>query len=377
MGLLKVEKMIIFIRFNKYPQKMKILKYLLFLFLIIVIGSSVYFGTKDGKFDISENKIINAPPQVIFNIVMDFKSWQNWGPWMVIDPNVKINYSAQTKGNGASYAWSSEKQEIGDGSILTIKEIPSKEIQQEISFKTLLGNTKNDLYWYFEPGESINQTKVVWGMKGQQTFMEKVFMSLKEEDMQEGIRKMFQDGLSNLEAVVLQEIEKFSVKIDGLIQYEGGPYMYTTSTAKKNEVHDNFLSNLEIISSFMAKNNIPKTGDPFIIYNEMKSQSENIIFSTCIPTIEKIASPIDSSVHKAELNSLTALKISLKGNRNHLDEVYAEANKFISMNQLTIDSVAHIFEVHISDSTHVSIPNELITEIYIPIIPLKESENNL
>ena len=55
---------------------MKILKYLFFLLLIIIIGSAIYFGTKDGSYDIQDTMVINAPPEVVFNKVNDYKNWE-------------------------------------------------------------------------------------------------------------------------------------------------------------------------------------------------------------------------------------------------------------------------------------------------------------
>ena len=55
---------------------MKILKYLFFLLLIVIIGAAVYFGTKDGKFNVAATKTIEAPVDLIFEQVNDYKNWQ-------------------------------------------------------------------------------------------------------------------------------------------------------------------------------------------------------------------------------------------------------------------------------------------------------------
>ena len=58
---------------------MKILKYLLFLILLIIIGSAIYFGTKDGTYDIQDSMVIQAPPEVVFNKVNDLKVGKSGG----------------------------------------------------------------------------------------------------------------------------------------------------------------------------------------------------------------------------------------------------------------------------------------------------------
>ena len=84
---------------------MKIFKYLLFLILILLIGGAIYFGTKDGSFAVTETKIMNAPAELVYDQVKDFKNWKNWGPWMQVDPDIKLEYAEKTAGEGASYSW--------------------------------------------------------------------------------------------------------------------------------------------------------------------------------------------------------------------------------------------------------------------------------
>ena len=80
---------------------MKVLKYLFFLILLLFIGVAVYFGTQDGDYHVSETRIINAPPEVVFQNINDYRNWENWGSWMK-DETVKINYPEITSGEGAS-----------------------------------------------------------------------------------------------------------------------------------------------------------------------------------------------------------------------------------------------------------------------------------
>ena len=48
---------------------MKFLKFFLFLILIVVIGGAIYFGTQDGTYQIESTRTMNAPKEVIYDIV--------------------------------------------------------------------------------------------------------------------------------------------------------------------------------------------------------------------------------------------------------------------------------------------------------------------
>jgi hypothetical protein len=365
--------LIIFNTNNQNPLYMKILKYLFFLILIILIGGAIYFGTKDGSFDVAESKIIKAPAEVIYDNVKDYKNWKTWGPWLELDPNVKVNYAEKTEGEGASYSWDSDHMEVGTGSMETTKVIPNKEIDQKITFNTPIGDSKSDVYWRFDPTETPGETKITWGMKGEQSFMEKVFMSIQEEDMETGISKMFQKGLGNLEGVILEEMKKFSINVDGVTQYGGGYYMYVSTASRMNEIGQKMGSMLGQVQGYMDENKLQSSGMPFTIYNNIDELNGAVIFSACIPIKERVITPSGSPVLCGFMSPVTALKTTLKGNYDNLPTAYAEANKYMVANELEISANANMFEVYTSDPGLVPNPANWITEIYQP---LKKSNTN-
>lgn len=347
---------------------MKILKYLLFLILIVIIGGAIFFATKNGSFDVAESKVIEAPVEVIYNNIQDFENWQEWGPWMKIDTNIVINYAEKTKGEGASYSWRSDHDEVGSGSMKTIKVIPNKELDQKIVFNTPFGDSESEVYWLFEEAETRGQTKVTWGMKGEQTFMEKVFMYFQEKDMESGISEMFQSGLSNLEKVIIEEMESYLIRVDGITQYGGGYYLYNTTSSKQNEIGDKMASMLGLVITFMEQNNLNISGMPFTIYNEIDDLNKTVIFSTGIPVKERIITPKGSPVICGFMKPMTVLKTTLKGKYDYLPKAYDKAKEYITEKRLQIDLSANMFEVYSNDPGEFPNPADWITEIYIPIV---------
>ena len=350
---------------------MKLLKYLLFLVLIILIGGAIYFATKDGSYDVAETKIMEAPAEVVYNNVKDYKNWQEWGPWMSLDPDMKIHYAEKTEGEGASYSWNSEHMEVGDGAMKTTKVIPNKEINQVITFNTPIGDSKSEVYWRFENAETPGQSNVTWGMKGEQSFMEKVFMSFQEDDMETGISKMFQQGLESLEKVVVKEMKEFSINVDGITQYGGGYYMYMTTAANQNEIGAKMGSMLGQVMGYMESNAIKSSGMPFTIYNQIDDLNNTVIFSTAIPVAERVITPSGSPVVCGYMEPVTALKTTLKGNYENLPTAYDKAMGYIATNNLKMHPTAKMFEVYSTDPGEIPNPADWMTEIYIPVIQVQ------
>ncbi len=347
---------------------MKIIKYLLFLILIVLIGGAIYFGTKDGSFNVAESKIINAPAEVIYTNIKDYKNWKSWGPWLELDPNVKINYAEKTEGEGASYSWDSDHLDVGKGAMETTKVIPNKEIEQKITFNTPIGDSKSDVYWHFDPTDIPGQTKVTWGMKGEQSFMEKVFMSFQEEDMETGIGKMFQKGLGNLETVLIEEMKIFTVNVDGITQYGGTHYMYVATASKMNEVGAKMGAMMEEVVGYMTENNLPISGWPFTVYNSIDESNGTVIFSVCVPVKEKVITPEGSPVLCGYLEPVLALKTTLKGNYDNLPAAYSKAMQYIAENELEVHPNAKLFEVYNTGPEQAPNPANWVTEVYHPLI---------
>lgn len=344
---------------------MKILKYLLFLILIVLIGGAVYFGTKDGSFDASQTKTINAPAQVIFDNVKDFKSWENWGPWMDMDENLEITYAEKTEGEGASYSWQSEV--MGDGSMETVKVIPGKEIDQKITFNSPMGDSQSDVYWRFETAEDGSGTDVTWGMKGEQSFMEKVFMAFASGDMETNIKEMYGQGLTKLDSTVQSAMKQYAINVDGITDHGGGFYMYVTTASKRSEIGAKMGPMYGQIKGFMEQNNIPAAGMPFAIYNEIDEATGTLIFSACIPVKDRIITPEGSPVVCGFMNKVTALKTTLKGNYINIPESYEVAKTYMTENKIEADPNGKMFEIYANDPGAVPNPADWITEVYIPV----------
>lgn len=342
---------------------MKIFKYILFLLLITIIGASVYLGTRDGSYDISVTKEIQAPVSLVFEQVSELKNWQVWGPWNERDPNMEVSYGTPSSGEGASYSWESEIE--GNGSIRTLKVMENDTILQRISFGTPLGDSDSDVYWYFN-SKGNDGTDVTWGMKGNHSFLEKLFLSFQEEPFEKSLQHMFEKGLFNMKNRVEESMNEYEITMEGIKEYGGGYYLYTTAASKISELGEKMVPMMGKVSDFAVQNNIAMTGMPFTIYNEWDERNGNVIFSTAIPVREQVIIT-QGEVLCGYMESLSALKITLKGNYSHLSEAYQKGENYIAKNQLIKDPSQHLFEIYTNDPGNFPNPADWITEIYIPL----------
>lgn len=341
---------------------MKILKYLLFLILIIIIGSAIYFGTKDGTYDIQDSMVIPAPPEVVFNKVNDYKSWESWGPWKKEDSSLIVTYAEKTSGKGASYSWNGAI----NGAVTTTKVIPNKQIEQKVLMRTSMGERNSIMYWSFDEVE--NGTKVTWGRKGEHTLMDKAYLSIKDDNFNSRLHKMNTIGLTALAENVEDDMKKYAINVDGVTQYGGGYYMYTTSVAKQDELDEKTKSMMDEVMGFVTRNKLNMAGKPFTIYNEIDNANNTVIFSTGVPVREQVITPENSPVVCGYMEPVSTVKTTLKGNYKHLAETYTKTRQYIEKNDLQADPDRKMFEVYITDPEKEPNPANWVTEVYIPII---------
>jgi len=343
---------------------MKFLKFLLFVILIAVIAGAIYFGTQDGTYQIEATREINAPREVVYDIVNEYKTWEEWGPWKKEEPTMVFNYSDKTSGEGASYSWQGEM----DGSITTTEAIPGISLTQDMVLQAPGGERKAEVYWTFETTEQL-ATIATWGVKGEHTLLDKVYYAFTGIDFEGDMKAMYELGLTGLETAAREEIAKYTVNIDGISQYSGGFYLYRTTSAKGASAPSIMIQNYNGISAFMSENNIAITGMPFTIYNEI-FPSGDVIMTNALPVREKIIVAGDNNVFSGYMPTVTAVKTTLRGNYINLGKARNEAMKHVQDQGYTL-SKEKPFEVYVTDPKEYPNPADWITEIYVPIEDLK------
>lgn len=345
---------------------MKILKYLLFLILLIFIGTAIYFGTKESSYEIKDALIIQAPPQVVFNKVNNLKSWDQWKVWKQKEPNIVFNHAEQNSGEGASFSWDAKQS----GSVITTKVIPNKEIHQDVAVKTGRGEVNSKMDWQFD--EVDGNTYVSFILKGEHSLFDKVYYSISGTDFNTDLHLIKQAILRDISKEVVEDMKRYSIHVDGVTQYGGGYYMYVTSAAKQDQVRERMGSMMGEVRRFISRNNLSDAGNPFLLFNEINPSNNTVIFSTCFPVREKVITPQSSPVLCDFMEPVTAVKTSLKGNYNHFAEAYDEARKYMDKNGYQQDPQQKVFEVYVTNPDSVVNPAEWLTEIYIPIISTPE-----
>ena len=215
----------------------KLLRYLIIFLILIAIAAValMYFSPKQMIFE--ESIEIEAPSTMVYNMVNDFKSWENWSPWADIDPNAVTTYTDKTSGVGAQFGWKGNK-ELGEGTQKIVESVKGEKIRTELQTNFFKGNAYSN--WKFETAGS--KTKVSWDMEGAETpFVFRPFNLL----MKSGLKKTYRTGL---ERIKKQAEDRFKNKV------YGGYKIAEVYQGAKHYVMNRQLVNFEDVNKFYTQN---------------------------------------------------------------------------------------------------------------------------
>src|SRR5262245_49770600 len=101
--------------------------------VLLIVAVLIYAATKPDTFRIQRAAAIKAPPDRIFPLINNFRSWTSWSPWEKMDPNLKRTYSGAESGVGAVYEWEGNKK-VGQGRMEIKDSAPSSRVTIQLDF---------------------------------------------------------------------------------------------------------------------------------------------------------------------------------------------------------------------------------------------------
>ncbi len=163
--------------------------------LALVVALAVLAGivaTRPGDYRVERSATVAAPPEVVFGLVGDFRSWVAWSPWEALDPAMKKTFGGQAGEIGSTYAWQGNDQ-VGAGQMTVIDKKSSSQIDIKLEFIKPWPSVNQTTFRFAPAGD---KTTVTWIMAGHNGFVEKAMTLFM--DMDKMIGADFDKGLAKL-----------------------------------------------------------------------------------------------------------------------------------------------------------------------------------
>jgi uncharacterized protein YndB with AHSA1/START domain len=146
-------------------------------------------------YSVERSARIDAPPEQVYEQLVDFHNWPTWSPWEGLDPDMERTYSGAQSGAGAVYAWSGNRK-AGRGQMRMTSAVEPTNVHVELAFEKPFKSRSETVFSITPDGAG---SRVTWSMTGEQTLMTKAMGIFKSMDQMIG--PDFEKGLAQLKAV--------------------------------------------------------------------------------------------------------------------------------------------------------------------------------
>lgn len=321
------------------------------LILLIVIVSLLL----PSKIHVERSLVINAPAERIFEQVNTLKYWNDWCPWNMIDPNAKWIYNDIPSGKGASYKWTSEHKEVGNGTMTVVESQPNTFIAVELDFD---GRGKGMGTFKFEPADG--GTKTTWGMDADMGMnpIGKI-MGLFMDKM---MGPKFDEGLQNLKKIAETKSEPTTAMYK--VEEVETPSMFVMTmrkTVKTSEIGQTLGELYGMIGEKVKAQKLEMAGPVFAIYHSYSPDTLTLEAGVQINKPGKT----EGMVNAYEMPAGKAAFVDYYGAYEGTEPVYAAINEWASANGKKL--IRAPWEVYVTDPMMEKDTAKWNTKIYYPV----------
>lgn len=326
------------------------------LFSLLVIGSLLIFlANLNGKVEVHVSQTYDADIETIFNKLKDFKTWKEWSPWLIHQPECKLEYSNDPTEQDGYYTW--EGNIVGSGKLThTGFDVPNLIKQKLDIFKPF--KSSGDIR--FELTKYDDKTQVSWIMQSQMPFLFR-FMAPKIQQM---ISQDYKLGLAMLAGALDKTAEHPKIQFIGKVEkneetflckgFEGGIEAMTVAMEQ----------GFPELISYVQEKNVAITAEPRAFYHKADIKKMYFVCDMAIP----VNDDLDSEAYEIKkMGAGNYYQIDVMGSYQFLESAWYAAMAHIYMMKLNVDGSRPSVEVYMNDPNEVTHSNQIKTSLLVPI----------
>ena len=155
----------------------------------------IYVTTRPDTFKVARSTQIKAPPDKIFPLINDLRTYNTWNPYVKKDPAIKLTYSGPAAGAGAKFLFDGNK-DAGKGSIEVVAATPPSQVDMRL---VMAEPFPIDNLVRYTLAAKDGGSEVTWAMEGPVPYIAKIAHLFFNMDKMLGTD--FEAGLASLKAL--------------------------------------------------------------------------------------------------------------------------------------------------------------------------------
>jgi DNA gyrase inhibitor GyrI len=324
--------------------------------LIIIAGVLIYLATLPKDFHIRRSLTMRPDRRTVFAKVRDLRSWRDWSPWLLHEPEARLDYSPDPDQEGGWYTW--DGMAIGAGRLTIVRLDEPSRIDQRLAVKRPF-KSESDVWW--ELAETADGgTEVTWCMRGRLPFPLRFLTGL----MTDMIEQDYQLGLALLRGTLDPSAERPRVRFQGATEHPSQTVLTIPYSgdlpgliAAMTEGFPRLIGHLGAVGAAPA-------GSAFTAYHKVNAKARRFECEFAVPVPEGI----DPGVFTLKrLGGGRYYATELQGSYDFLTPVWYSVMAHLRMHKVRQDRSRPSLEIYINDPSQVTDSNDYLTRILVPM----------
>ncbi|HPE62461.1 MAG TPA: SRPBCC family protein [Thiolinea sp.] len=290
-----------------------LLNILLGLLLILVAGGLIFLALQPAIFRVERKRIIPVPPQAVFDYVRNFRNWPQWSPWLMHEPDARVDFSDQNGQEGSWYSWDGKR--IGAGEMTHEKIAPTAHIDCQLQFLRPMRSVSS-MRFRFQPAQ--NHTQVAWSMEGRTPFLRR-WMS---HEMEGWIGRDFEIGLNRLAMQLGDQHDPMALDFPGRVQEEAATYITRRYEGSLQHMPAAMREGFPALMQAVEQAGLGIEGMPVAIYHKINANSGQVCCDMGVPVAEARGIP---GFEVLTLPARCYMRTRLQGEYTHLEQAWHAA----------------------------------------------------
>ena len=308
------------------------------------------------KYHVAESIEIEASPEEVFDLVVDFNRWTTWSPWLIAEPDAKVTVTGDGTTIGDVYAWFGNV--TGEGEVEHRVLERGKRIVDELRF---IKPFKSVCEAGFQLAPTAKGTKLTWTMDGKMPFfmfwmipMMKTFIGM---DFRRGllmIKDLQETGAIHSQCTVNESASVGPIRMAGI-----------AAECSVKDVGISMEKAMQVADQEFKAAGLPMDGEMLAAYTKFKAAKGEFayIVGYTIPAGTDV--PSSSKLTTYDVPQTKAFHVKHVGPYKHLGNGWSVANQLVRFKKMKQAKCAAL-EIYRNSPCDTS-ENELDTDIYIPL----------
>lgn len=324
----------------------------LIIIVALVAGAVIYLASLDGNFQVKRERVLDAPRSTVFDAVVDFKTWPEWSPWLMHEPDAQLVYSDNCQDENGYYDWDGKR--VGAGRLTHVSIKPGNTITQQIDFIRPFKST-SAVSWSFADEEN-GKTRASWEMSGSMPFLFR-FMAAKMGPM---IGRDYDLGLALLNGYVNADASHPRLDFHGSEELEDFNYCSIPFHGNLRQLETARRTNIETLQTATRG----KSGLAFCLFNRLDPLATDYHGEIAVPVAD--ATPA-SNYTRRSFKGGRYFKMTLHGDHQFLPLGWYALFSHCRMHGFKVDKSRPALEIYQNDLDQVEHSNQLATVLYLAI----------